>query len=155
MQRIGRARVRRAIVMAAAAVVVAGLVVAASGCGGDDGSGGSGGAPAAGSGAPAQSAELAACLEENGITLGSGMPDQDSLERIRQACGDVMPRGGPGAGGGAPGGVDPSAIADCLREAGIDVPDGDDPGALMGAIDPSDPDVTAALQACGVGTPGS
>jgi hypothetical protein len=35
---------------------------------------------------------------------------------------------------------------DCLRDEGIDVPD--DPGQARGAIDPSDPELQRAMQAC-------
>lgn len=155
MRRIGRRRSRRVPLAASAAVVIAAVALGLGGCGGDDGGGAdgaAGGTPPAAGQAPAAGAELTACLEENGIEVPSGgMPDQETIARIQEACGDLMPQGG----GGPPGGMDPTAIADCLRDAGIDVPEGGDPSALMGAIDPSDPDVSAALQACGFGPPGS
>lgn len=106
-------------------------------------------------------AEVTACLEEQGITVAQrgGAVDADSAadqESAIQECADQtgieLPQRADAAGrpnGGVP---DQGALAECLREQGVEVELTDGataPGGLVGSLDLEDPEVAAALEACG------
>ena len=120
---------------------------------------------------------FAACMRENGIedfpdpeigsdgsiAFGLGQAggladiDREALRSAREACTELLEQAGIG-----PGSADRTEIEDqlvafatCMRDNGVDVPDpdfstepGQGGGAFGGAIDPSDPEVAAALEAC-------
>lgn len=172
---------RRRWTAVTAAAVLAFAPLAA--CGGGDSEASE--AAAASSEAAAGSGDMQAfqeCLAENGIEMGGppaqgsdgeqpATPDQDAMAQAQEACGDLMPEGGPGGGAGGPGGMggeEMQAWTDCLADNGVEMtqpnvgempsdgemPDPDDlPAAGDGGtpfgLDTSDPEVAAAVEACG------
>ncbi len=120
------------------------------------------------------------CLAENGVEMGGppadgadgeqpAAPDQEAMAQAQEACGDLMPEGGPGGAGGpgGMGGEEMQAWTDCLADNGVemtqpdrgelpsdgetpdpgDMPDAGEGGTPFG-LDTSDPEVAAAVEAC-------
>ena len=124
--------------------------------------------PAASLSAEDQRLQFVACLRDNGVDIpddalsqGPGAIDLQSQEvqDALKACEDKVPN----IGGEGPGGTMSEAqqsqfieLAECMRDEGIDFPDPKfdangnlDLGALTSSgINPGDPKVQAALQAC-------
>ncbi|MEZ5267409.1 MAG: hypothetical protein R2714_14590 [Microthrixaceae bacterium] len=182
---------RRSMWVAAAAGAVL-LLAPLAACGGDSAASEVSGDPGAqsgdrGSGVAGSdpAAAFQECLAENGIELGAPggapadgatpteRPDQDAMAEAQAACGDLMPQGGPGAGGargaGGLGSEELAAWTACLSDNGVEVtrpagPDsaGGPPGAgelpaertapedgtTPFGLDTSDPEVAAAVAAC-------
>jgi hypothetical protein len=74
-----------------------------------------------------------------GFEAPEGVSDED-WQAAQDACAGDFPGGG--APGGSTGADDLAAYRDCLAERGVEL--GDDPAAL----DDTDPDVAAAMEAC-------
>jgi hypothetical protein len=130
-----------------------------------------------------QMAAVMACLTEQGVEVPAGttsMQDlfgayppiaglQDALQGCAESTGIPFFNRGGGFGGGGFGGGNFSAFIQCLGNQGIDVSgltapgDGTPPptttpapgtsGPLFGRLNPNDPAVAAAIEACG-GMPG-
>lgn len=173
-----RLRSRWTAITAAAVLAFAPLAA----CGGDDTDAAA--ASSDSSGAAVGSGDMQAfqeCLAENHIEIGGppgqggdgeqpAAPDQDAMAQAQEACGDLMPDGGPGGGAGGPGGMggeELQAWTDCLADNGVEMtqpepgempadgeaPDaGEMPAAGEGGtpfgLDTSDPEVAAAVEAC-------
>lgn len=162
----------------AVAVALAGLVLVLAGCGSADEpqvatAGGAGAATSTTTGAaPAADDEermrqFAACMREHGIDMPDPQPggpvriggsnnkvDRDTMQAAMQACRSLMPNGG------EPPKLSPEdlekarAMAACMREHGVDVPDPDpDSGGMVMRRDENSPRVDEekmrqAFEAC-------
>ena len=115
--------------------------------------------------------EFARCMRQHGVDMpdpsvdgqgglqmrigGRGV-DPKRMQAAEQACRQLLPDGGPGAGPG--GQLDPKvqeamlAYARCMRAEGIDMPDPGSNGLLMrrgaGGEDPASPKFRTAHQTC-------
>jgi len=161
---------RRSRVVGAAAAAVALLSLSACGSSDDaDSDASSGGAsdPATASetestDADAQALVFAECMRDNGVDMPDPAPGQDgffdafhsigdsydqaTIGQAVAACDDFFPTY---AGAGGHGGVDDEAVlalADCLREQGLDVPDNLFEDGAMLDIDRDE--LSAAMESC-------
>lgn len=152
-------------------------------CGGDDTDAGAAAASSSDGGTAAGSGDMQAfqeCLAENGIEMGGppsdsgdgeqpAAPDEDAMAQAQEACGDLMPEGGPGGAGGpgGMGGEELQAWTECLADNGVELtqpergempadgerpepgemPEGGEGGTPFGLVT-SDPEVAAAVEAC-------
>ncbi|MGH9211253.1 MAG: hypothetical protein ACRD2C_11300 [Acidimicrobiales bacterium] len=151
------------------AAVTAIALLALAGCGGSDDDGAASAAPdgdvgsaseAASPDADAEALVFAECMRSNGVDMPDPAPDQDgffdafhsvvgqyddtTLQNAIAACEDFFPT----YAGAAHGGDDEAvlALAECLREQGLDVPDNlFEDGALL---DIDQDELRPAMEAC-------
>jgi hypothetical protein len=126
------------------------LALALASCGGSDTPSSSGPSEAD---ADAARVRLQECLREQGIDAGDGgvrTAPQDELDEAMEAC-DAERQ----AAFGDLDDADRQELQDqvtrltqCMRDQGVDVPDIEVGQGAFGQIDPDDPDVQAALDAC-------
>jgi hypothetical protein len=150
------------------AVAAAAAVVSLTGCGGGGGNGDSS-AAATTSAAGGDADAFRDCLKKHGVDvpddLGQGGPaqgqpptggqpfgDDPKLQEAFNACRDKAPAGGFGGGRSSQAF---QAYASCLRDHGVDVPDPSTSTSTLAGqstppptFDRSDPDFTAANEAC-------
>lgn len=160
---------RRSRVFGAAAVAVALLGLSACGSSDDadaDASGGGGSDPTTASAtespdADAQALVFAECMRDNGVDMRDPEPGQDgffdafhgiveaydraTVDQAVAACEDFFPTY---AGTGGHGGDDEAvlALADCLREQGLDVPDSLFKDGALADVDQNE--LSAAMDEC-------
>ena len=165
-----RSQRRAVITVAALALALTGL----TGCGGSD-TDDTGIASAGGTAAPSASAattgdglKFAACMRENGIDMPDPDPssgagglqslrtqniDQTKLNAALQKCQQYRPSGGQGNQANPQNQQQLQALAKCMREHGVDVPDPDPNSGFRGLTSQlqtlqSDPDWNTAMTAC-------
>lgn len=154
-------RVRRVRILAVVSTVVVAALVTVAGCGdGDDGSA----APTSAS-TQDQLLAFAECMRDEGVDVPDPGPDgglealaelppgvsQAEFEVAFDVCGKHLPGRGDDGGDGEYA-EQLQALAQCLREHGIDVPDPDpnNPGGMLAesGIDRTSQEFQDALQAC-------
>lgn len=142
---------------------IAAFALLASGCGGSDsGSSGSGGAGSTSSSSDAARVKFAQCMRENGVDVpdnpgqaGAALQDidQDKLQAAMEACRKYQQDavGDLSEGQQQEFRDQMTKFASCMRKQGVDIPDigsGGGPPSGDAQLDPSDPKVQAAQEAC-------